>query len=515
MQNSRAVWIVAGVVWLYLLFSPLLLAVSFSTGPMPSFLADWGHIWFALREIWEGIPYANRPFVLLFMAANGLTAVIPALLIHKLKYRKEKTKELQNRLERCTLKAKDCQRELENFKRLDPLTQVPNGTVLRERLNEKRDIHSLIAININGFHEINELYRDEAGDMLLKEMADLLQGYFSGKDFDVYRLHSDQFVITTTRVYTYEELSQEISTLLSQIHNHTFTVGTDTIQIGARAGASFDREALLPTAAMALARTKKLHKPFIIYRPELDMSSIYRNNLQWIRKIKKAMEEDRITLYYQPIVNVADNSINYYECLLRLVDEDNLVHAPHAFLDLARRSNLYFDITIRTIDLAFFSFQSHPAHFSINLSYEDIANDEVFRYLIEKVHTFPEPHRIHIEILESEKIENYDVVRRAIQTLHHYGCAISLDDFGSGHANFQHLVNLDFDMLKIDGSLVRNILHDPHSRLIVETIVSFAKKLNLDTCVEYIENREIYETIKAMGVTYMQGYYISKPKPYH
>ena len=513
-NNSSRVWVLAAVVWSYLILSPLLLAVHFATFSLPSLQTFWEHPWLSAKLLWDSIPAAQQPYVLLFMALNALLAIIPFWQLHRQKNSKEQTRFLQDRLDRCTQKGRDCQTELENLKRLDPLTQIPNGAVLRRRL-EEGDIRCLIAVNLNGFHEINELYRDEGGDQILKQVADLLRDYAKEARFEIYRLHSDQFVVTTEKALSMHELTQEITSLLGKIHTHTFMIGKDPIQIGARAGASFDHTALLPTAAMALARTKKLHKPYVIYRPELDMSAIYRSNINWVRKIKKALEEDRITLYYQPIINASDNSINYYECLLRLIDEENLAHAPHAFLELARRSNLYFDITLRAIDLAFFSFQSHPAHFSINLSYEDVANDEVFRYLVEKIHAFPEPHRIHIEILESEKIENYDIMRRAIQTLHHYGCAVSLDDFGSGHANFKHLVNLDFDMLKIDGSLVRNILYDPHSRLIVETIVNFAKKLNLDTCVEYIENQEIYETVKAMGVTYMQGYYISKPKPYH
>ncbi|WP_201353494.1 EAL domain-containing protein [Hydrogenimonas urashimensis] len=408
------------------------------------------------------------------------------------------------------------QKELSMHIYTDPLTGIPNGNALKKRVERPdHDIEFLVHTDIDAFHEINELYGDNTGDELLQQLADLLKTHFNKPHFDLYRLRSDEFVIASTKGLNRIELDHELSLLVSVVNNHRFVAGSDSFHIAVRAGASMERDNLLATVGMALKCAKKSYRNYCIYAPQHDLTEQYRSNLSWIRQIKRALEEDRVILHYQPIVRVSDNSINAYECLVRIVDNDGTIHYPVEFLELAKRSKIYFDITMRVLDQAFASFHDHPGHFSINLSYDDIANGNIMGFIIEKVRRFPEPHRIHFEILECDKIKNYETVRRFTDKVRRMGCSISLDDFGSGYSNFEHILKLDLDMLKIDGSLIKNILTDQNSRLIVETIIRFAQKLDLDTCVEFVSDKATYDLLKSMEVTYMQGFYLSKPKPYH
>ncbi len=469
-----------------------------------------------MEEAWHAMGETER--LILVSTYLFSAAILTTLLLFDRRCKKlEKSFERSN--EKVSLQDRqigELKKEIEQRLYVDPLTETPNGNALKKRLSDPHhNIKYLIHLDIDAFHEINELYGDATGDELLRQLADLLTYHFKKGRCTIYRLRSDEFIVAGTESVNRLELDHVLSLLVSTVNNHRFASGSDSFHIAIRAGASLEREQLLTTAGMALKCAKSSYRSYCIYAQEHDLTEIYRSNLSWIREMKRALEEDRVILHYQPIVRVADNSINAYECLVRIVDREEKIHYPVEFLDLAKRSKIYFDITMRVVDKAFASFKEHPAHFSINLSYDDIANGNIMHYIIEKVRAFPEPHRIHFEILECDRIENYDIVRHVTDKLRHMGCAISLDDFGSGYSNFEHILQLDIDMLKIDGSLIKNIIEDDNSRLIVETIIDFAKRLDLDTCVEFVSNKEIYDLLKSMGVTYMQGFYLSKPKPYH
>ncbi len=151
-------------------------------------------------------------------------------------------------------------------------------------------------------------------------------------------------------------------------------------------------------------------------------------------------------------------------------------------------------------------------HVSINLSYLDLVNTETVRFIESEIKAFNRPEKIHFEILESEGIKRYEDILETVTHFKKLGCGISLDDFGSGYSNFVHMVKLDANLLKIDGSLIRDIDQDITSQIIVETIVDFAEKLGMNTCAEFVSSQEIYDTVKEYGVDFLQGYHLSAPK---
>ena len=121
-------------------------------------------------------------------------------------------------------------------------------------------------------------------------------------------------------------------------------------------------------------------------------------------------------------------------------------------------------------------------------------------------------HRIVFELLEDETVEDFNIIKDFIHEVKSKGVQIAIDDFGAGYSNFERILEFEPDIVKIDGSLVKNIEHDTFSRNIVETIVLFAKKQNIETIAEYVENESIFNILNELGVDYSQGYYFGKPE---
>jgi len=149
--------------------------------------------------------------------------------------------------------------------------------------------------------------------------------------------------------------------------------------------------------------------------------------------------------------------------------------------------------------------------FSLNICLQDILNEKTIHYIYSLLEKYQVGNQVIFEFLETEKIENYPQVEGFIEKIRSFGCRIAVDDFGSGYANFDYLIRLDFDYLKIDSSLIKNICTDENSRIMVEAIVGFSRKLGLKTIAEYVHSEDVFEKVRSLGIDYSQGYYIGKP----
>ena len=199
---------------------------------------------------------------------------------------------------------------------------------------------------------------------------------------------------------------------------------------------------------------------------------------------------------------------------MRINDEEGNVLSPASFLKIAKESRLYASLTEITVRKNFNAFKNSAYTFSVNLSIEDIMDKSFNDFLRKELNNNAQlGQRIIFEFLESEGIESYEIVLKFIKEMKNYGCKIAIDDFGSGYSNFEHILKLYVDYIKIDASLIKNIDKDINSEIIVETIVNFTKKLNIETVAEYVDSFEVYKKIKELGVDYSQGYFIGKPEP--
>ncbi|MGL1957788.1 MAG: EAL domain-containing protein [Colwellia sp.] len=237
------------------------------------------------------------------------------------------------------------------------------------------------------------------------------------------------------------------------------------------------------------------------------------HNLKTLKMIKFAIDSDNIIVYFQAIVDNNTKEIIKYEALVRLVNEDKKVLTPNHFLDVAKKGKYYSQVTSVVINQTFKNLKVTNKELTINLSAIDIekkaTQKEIFS-LLEKYKN--DAHRITFELLEDEEIKDFQTIRDFIANVKEYGVRIAIDDFGTGHSNFERLLSYKPDILKIDGGLIKNIHTDKYSLSVVKTIVDFARKQNIKTVGEFVENEEIYIILKEIGVDYSQGYYFDKPK---
>jgi PAS domain S-box-containing protein len=237
-------------------------------------------------------------------------------------------------------------------------------------------------------------------------------------------------------------------------------------------------------------------------------------NIETIHIIKTAIDNRKIISYFQPIVNNQTQKIEKYESLVRLVTEDGQLLTPLYFLDTAKKGRYYSKITKIVLENSFAAlYKISEAAISINLSVHDIERDEITHYIENLlVQHEDEAHRIIFELLESEDIKDFALIKQFIQKVKAKGVKIAIDDFGTGYSNFERLLSYEPDILKIDGSLIKNIHNNQINQHIVETVMLFAKKQNLSTVAEFVENETIYEIVRDMGIDYSQGFYFGKPE---
>jgi len=238
-----------------------------------------------------------------------------------------------------------------------------------------------------------------------------------------------------------------------------------------------------------------------------------KNNLKTINMIKTAVETNNIVSYFQPIIDNKTQEIIKYESLVRLINEDGSIISPYFFIDMSKRCAYYSQITNIVIDNTFNALKYTNKQISLNLSSLDIENVEIRNKLINLI-SIPENYgRLMFELLEDEVIHDFKQIKDFIDFAKVIGgVTIAIDDFGAGYSNFERILDFKPDIVKIDGSLIKNIATDKFSLDVVETIVAFAKKQNIKITSEFVESKEIFDILKNLDIDFSQGYYFGKPQ---
>ncbi len=392
----------------------------------------------------------------------------------------------------------------------DALTGLKNRRQLTETL-EKRKNSFLLIINIDSFREVNDLYGDETGNLVLKEFASLLKEIIPHTEM-LYRLHSDEFAYLCQNGMNLHEFENFIIMISEKISQKSFNIGNSgKINVSVTIGVAYGNSLLLSNADIALKLAKKCKKNYLIYNESMEMAKEYEKNFEWSKRLKNAIENDKIIAVFQPIVETKTQKTLKYEALMRMVDDEGELIAPVYFLELAKKNKLYHQLTKIMIEKTFEKFKDLPYSVSINISVEDILNKEIYLFILEKLEKSKMGKRIGFEILESEGIENFDKVLEFINDVKSYGASISIDDFGTGYSNFEYLMKLKVDYIKIDGSMIKNIDKDMNSQMITQTIVEFARKMNIKTIAEFVHSKNVFEKVAELNVDFVQGYYFGEP----
>ncbi len=393
----------------------------------------------------------------------------------------------------------------------DNLTNLPNLYQLRRDLQNDDDDYGLILINIDNFQTINSFYGFVVGDYVLEYVGNYLKELL--QDYRVYRLSGAEFAVVANNKPGFYELKSFLEELYETIRTIDLEYQNTKIFVNftLASSAKYDKSNVFAKVSMALIYAKQKNLPFWIYEDRMNFENEYARNLELSNIVRDGVENSRVVPYFQAIVDNKTGAIVRYECLARMIDENEKVIAPDIFIPIAKKIKVYNSVTRQIIDKSFAVFEKVPYDFNINLSIEDIMNSEIFHYIIEKLQNSPVASRVTFELLESEAIKDFKKVDRFINEVIRYGAKIAIDDFGSGYSNFSYVTKMQVDYLKIDGSLIENIDVDEASLIVVETIVDFAKRLGIKTVAEYVHSSVVMQKVKELDIDFSQGFYIDKP----
>ncbi|MCJ7764478.1 MAG: bifunctional diguanylate cyclase/phosphodiesterase, partial [Thiovulaceae bacterium] len=395
----------------------------------------------------------------------------------------------------------------------DMLTGDPNRARLMEDIRKVSD-GVLTVVNIDEFQQINDFYGHVAGDYVLSSLAKTLSQLASIEpEMTVYRLSGDEFALFTVHPIGYHSLELFLSDLSTQVEADPIYYEKARIDIRISIGATMNIQEGMEKADIALKTARIRRKPFMIYDGNLNIEHQYHQNMEWVQRLTAAIAEDRIVPYFQPIFDNQTGDIRSYECLVRLIEKDGNVLTPFHFLEISKTARLYTRITSIMVEKSCRHFRDKPDHFSVNLSVDDMIDRDTVSFIKKQITDHNVAGRIIFEILESDGIENYPEIRSFIEEMQELGCQFAIDDFGSGYSNFEHLLQLRIDYIKIDGSLIRNLHTDSSALSIIEAIVLFAHKRQLICIAEFVHNAEVYEIVKELGIERSQGFYLGEPRP--
>ncbi|GAA0783904.1 bifunctional diguanylate cyclase/phosphodiesterase [Marinobacterium sediminicola] len=402
----------------------------------------------------------------------------------------------------------------------DKLTGLPNRLRLLQDLERDSSV-SLILVNMDRFREVNSLFGDECGDLILKQVALRLESFMSSDENRggrLYRVTGDEFALSLPRRRP-ELVLQQLEAILNCVRQSPVFWRNHEIGLSATAGAAVPwvnspkEHSLYIYAREALreARMKGLHCR--VFDGSEPLEQEFEHNQKWAGKLRDALDEEGLVAWFQPILNNTTGRIDKYECLVRMLDTNGEVVSPGKFLGVASKLRLEGHITRVMVEKCFTRFADSPMQFSINLSYSDLQQEELTAFILQRLDETGVGPRVIFELLESDHIENYDQVRHFVDEVKKRGCRIAIDDFGTGYSNFEHLLQLKVDFIKIDGSLIRNLDKDPNSRRVARGIVGLARSMKIETVAEFVHSPAVQMEVLRLGISFSQGELIGMPAP--
>ena len=415
--------------------------------------------------------------------------------------------------------------------RHDTLTGLYNRNVFNNKLKSVIDKHSsqhhaLFFLDLDQFKIVNDTAGHLAGDEMIKQIAEILLNSTKSQG-TLARLGGDEFGYIMENCSKISAITQakKFLSLIDQFHftwdKKLFTV---SVSIGMVIIDQKDANAVeaFKNADIAcyIAKNSGRNQYHIYKKGHSDNLSKHNKELKWLPKISKALESNHFELYAQPIkpINKQSNYTNY-EILLRLNDGSNLIN-PETFLPPAERHNLINKIDLWVIKNTFEWLSANIQHFnpqtrfSINISGKSLGQDRILNTIIDLFEDAKvNGNNICFEVTETTAISNFSSANRFISLLKKYNCLFSLDDFGSGLSSLSYLKNMNFDILKVDGSFIRDLLDDPLNEEMVKSINNIGHIMGMQTIAEYVESEGVYDKLVELGFDGLQGFYIGKPVP--
>lgn len=394
----------------------------------------------------------------------------------------------------------------------DDITNFPKQDVLFNNLDKTKN-YILTIIRTENFSDLISIFGYEFSENILYYLSKKINRIGKDYDFLPFRLINNEFALLfeINKNTPKEKIYKDIELIQKKLSRNRLKWGKLPINLFLRFGVTIiengNGEKALSNADIALKKHKD--KEITLYRESDNNKDNFLNNVLKINLLINI--EERLKVVYQPIYN-KDEEIEWYECLLRIKNENDEYESIFNYLKLARALGIYEKISRFVINNAVEQAKYTDKMLSINVSINDIANDSFLYYLKEKSFDLGENiNKIILEILEEDEAIDINKSIKNIEIIKKIGYKIAIDDFGAGYSNIVKFLQIPTDILKIDGHVIKEILNDKSIELIIDTVVIMAKHKKLKIVAEFVENKEIFDKLKEMNIDYYQGYYLSKP----
>lgn len=394
----------------------------------------------------------------------------------------------------------------------------------REAISVMRHGHAsaLLFIDLDQFKYINDACGHPAGDRLICKVADELRRSIGTNDV-VARFGGDEFVILARRTGR-DDAEAAAELILNNMRRLTHVEDERVFHVHCSIGISIvdgdnlHHDELIQQADLACREAKLAGRNrFRVFEASGTGEERRQADVGWVTSLRNAIDEDRFALRFQPINRIDSGETAHHEVLIRLLAEDGSLVSPDAFLPSAARFGLMSEIDFWVIRHAAIAYEKYAAadrdlSFSINLSAHAFENDDLPDYVDRTFarHSVP-PGRIIFEITESLAIRRPLHVDRQVATLRELGCQFALDDFGTGYSSFSYLQKLKFDYLKIDGTFVRDLPHQPVDQKMIRLISEVGREAGMQIVAEYVQDADTLTLLASLGVDMAQGYFVGRP----
>lgn len=425
---------------------------------------------------------------------------------------------------------KEHEAELSHVAHFDALTGIPNRVLLADRMRQaiaqtsrEQNMMAICYLDLDGFKPINDTMGHDSGDQVLIEVARRIEKTVRGGD-TIARLGGDEFVVLLLGLEQGEECVTTLERLLAVI-SQPISVKDKLTRVSASIGVSIyplddeDPDTLLRHADQAMYVAKQSGKNrFHIYDPEMDRRA--RDQNEFLKSIRYAMEHDQFELYYQPKVNLRTRELVGAEALIRWRHPERGLLPPSEFLRHIENTNLDIELgewvtATALAQMNYWRSAGLDIEISINISGYHMESPGFVGKLKQQLTRYPDmlPGKLQIEVLETVALKDIAIVRGLIESCRKLGVGFALDDFGTGYSSLSYLSSLPVDALKIDQSFVRDMLEDKGDMAIVQGIIALAKAFDRQTVAEGIETEEHFKVLLDMGCEIGQGYSIARPMP--
>ena len=426
---------------------------------------------------------------------------------------------------RTVTQRKEHEARLEYLANFDELTGHFNKVRLREALDlavsqgmRFNQTGAFMVVGIDQMGMINTAYGYEAGDAILVTISQRLDQCLRASDI-VGRLGGDRFGVVLG-CCDEEEAARAAERILSTIRYSPVSFGDREASVTAsisivhfpmQSKTSLD---VMTKAEGALLQAKAAGRDcIIVYEMSEAQRRVYRDSMDIGEEVKRALQEDRLTFAYQPVVDAATRKVAFHECLLRMRDPNGELVPASQFIPAVEQLGLMRTIDRKVLGLAIRDLEDHPKiTLAFNISGLTAADRSWLRALTAQLHGRRDlARRLIVEITETAALHDIEDSARFVSAVRALGCQVAVDDFGAGYTTFKHLKSLTVDVVKIDGSFVRDISRSSENQIFIRNLLSLARTFGLATVAEFVENAEDADYLTSQGVEFLQGYYFGKP----